>query len=97
MAVRGFSPPPLQVLLMAHALKRILYSTWTAAECQFAFVARNPLGPPGKLFCHLFVGSEPSEVGKQGPGGWQSSRGQMWESPSPSSLPCPALPWGFMA
>nr|XP_056720902.1 SH2 domain-containing protein 5 [Euleptes europaea] len=51
-----------EVLLMAHALKRILYSTWAPAECQFAFVARNPSGPPGKLFCHLFVGSEPSEV-----------------------------------
>ncbi|XP_077167734.1 SH2 domain-containing protein 5 isoform X2 [Paroedura picta] len=51
-----------EVLLMAHALKRILYSTWTPADCQFAFVARNPFGPPGKFFCHLFVGSEPSEV-----------------------------------
>ncbi|XP_054857467.1 SH2 domain-containing protein 5 isoform X1 [Eublepharis macularius] len=51
-----------EVLLMAHALKRILYSTWSSSSCQFAFVARNPSGPPGKLFCHLFVGSECSEV-----------------------------------
>ncbi|XP_015268059.1 PREDICTED: SH2 domain-containing protein 5 [Gekko japonicus] len=51
-----------EALLMAHALKRILYSTWTPADCQFAFLARNPFGPPGKLFCHVFVGSEPSEV-----------------------------------
>ncbi|XP_044277192.1 SH2 domain-containing protein 5 [Varanus komodoensis] len=47
---------------MAHALKRILYSTWTPADCQFAFVARNPHSPPSQLFCHLFVGSQPSEV-----------------------------------
>uniref|UniRef100_A0A8D2JL62 SH2 domain containing 5 n=1 Tax=Varanus komodoensis TaxID=61221 RepID=A0A8D2JL62_VARKO len=51
-----------EVLLMAHALKRILYSTWTPADCQFAFVARNPHSPPSQLFCHLFVGSQPSEV-----------------------------------
>ncbi|XP_060115020.1 SH2 domain-containing protein 5 [Heteronotia binoei] len=51
-----------EVLLMAHALKRILYSTWAPAGCQFAFVARNPFSSPGKLFCHFFVGSEASEV-----------------------------------
>ncbi|XP_040389713.1 kinesin-like protein KIF17 isoform X2 [Cygnus olor] len=50
--------PPLspQTLLMAHALRRILYSTWRHAERQFAFVARNPYSPPSALFCHLFVG-----------------------------------------
>ncbi|XP_039710684.1 SH2 domain-containing protein 5 isoform X4 [Pteropus medius] len=52
----------LKVLLMAHALKRILYSTWCPADCQFAFVARNPRSPASKLFCHLFVGSQPGEV-----------------------------------
>lgn len=52
----------LQVLLMAHALKRILYATWYPAACQFAFVARNPRSPSSKLFCHLFVGSQPGEV-----------------------------------
>ncbi|PNJ27228.1 SH2D5 isoform 4, partial [Pongo abelii] len=51
-----------QVLLMAHALRRILYSTWCPADCQFAFVARNPRSPASKFFCHLFVGSQPGEV-----------------------------------
>ncbi|KAB0400536.1 hypothetical protein E2I00_002760, partial [Balaenoptera physalus] len=50
------------VLLMAHALRRILYSTWCPADCQFAFMARNPQSPASKLFCHLFVGSQPGEV-----------------------------------
>ncbi|KAK1340409.1 hypothetical protein QTO34_018978 [Cnephaeus nilssonii] len=52
----------VQVLLMAHALRRILYSTWCPADCQFAFVARNPRSPASKLFCHLFVGRQPGEV-----------------------------------
>lgn len=47
---------------MAHALKRILYATWCPAACQFAFVSRNPRSPASKLFCHLFVGSQPGEV-----------------------------------
>lgn len=46
---------------MAHALRRILYSTWRHAEHQFAFVARNPYSPPSALFCHLFMGP-PGEV-----------------------------------
>lgn len=50
-----------QTLLMAHALRRILYSTWRHADRQFAFVARNPHSPASPLFCHLFVGP-PSEV-----------------------------------
>ncbi|XP_075629496.1 kinesin-like protein KIF17 isoform X3 [Balearica regulorum gibbericeps] len=45
-----------ETLLMAHALRRILYSTWRHADRQFAFVARNPRGPASTLFCHLFVG-----------------------------------------
>uniref|UniRef100_A0A6J0SN06 SH2 domain-containing protein 5 isoform X2 n=1 Tax=Pogona vitticeps TaxID=103695 RepID=A0A6J0SN06_9SAUR len=52
----------LKTLLMAHALKRILYSGWRSTDCQFAFVARNPRSPHSRLFCHLFVGSQPSEV-----------------------------------
>ncbi|XP_066493831.1 SH2 domain-containing protein 5 [Tiliqua scincoides] len=51
-----------EALLMAHALKRILYSTWRPMDCQFAFVARNPHSPSSRLFCHVFVGSQPSEV-----------------------------------
>ncbi|NXF11378.1 SH2D5 protein, partial [Smithornis capensis] len=50
-----------QTLLMAHALRRILYSTARLADRQFAFVARNPQSPPSPLFCHLFVGL-PGEV-----------------------------------
>ncbi|KAM6108773.1 SH2 domain-containing protein 5 [Pterocles gutturalis] len=50
-----------ETLLMAHALRRILYSTWRHADHQFAFVARNPRSPASTLFCHLFVGS-PGEV-----------------------------------
>ncbi|XP_040389716.1 kinesin-like protein KIF17 isoform X4 [Cygnus olor] len=52
---RGIAKPA-ETLLMAHALRRILYSTWRHAERQFAFVARNPYSPPSALFCHLFVG-----------------------------------------
>ena len=63
--VHGLAAP--KVLLMAHALKRILYATWCPADCQFAFMARNPRSPASKLFCHLFVGSQPGEVpGAQG-------------------------------
>ncbi|NXN12299.1 SH2D5 protein, partial [Indicator maculatus] len=50
-----------ETLLMAHALRRILYSTWRHADRQFAFVARNPRSAPSSLFCHLFVGL-PGEV-----------------------------------
>ncbi|KAM6336761.1 SH2 domain-containing protein 5 isoform 2-T2 [Alca torda] len=50
-----------ETLLMAHALRRILYSTWRHADHQFAFVARNPRSPASSLFCHLFVGP-PAEV-----------------------------------
>ncbi|XP_035757775.1 SH2 domain-containing protein 5 [Egretta garzetta] len=45
-----------ETLLMAHALRRILYSTWRHADSQFAFVARNPHSPASTLFCHLFGG-----------------------------------------
>lgn len=60
----GPADPPtlsLQTLLMAHALRRVLYSTWRHADRQFAFVARNPRSPASPLFCHLFVGP-PGEV-----------------------------------
>uniref|UniRef100_A0A670ZUQ9 SH2 domain containing 5 n=1 Tax=Pseudonaja textilis TaxID=8673 RepID=A0A670ZUQ9_PSETE len=48
--------------LMAHALKRLAYSTCRPADRQFAFLARNPRGARGSFFCHLFVGSQPGEV-----------------------------------
>ncbi|XP_029434305.1 SH2 domain-containing protein 5 isoform X2 [Rhinatrema bivittatum] len=51
-----------EALLMAHALSRILYTTCQPRDCQFAFVARNPQSPGHELFCHLYVGGQPSEV-----------------------------------
>ncbi|XP_048471266.1 SH2 domain-containing protein 5 isoform X4 [Rhincodon typus] len=50
-----------ETLLMAHALRRILYTTCQPADCQFAFVTRNPYRPPSELFCHLFVTTQPNE------------------------------------
>ncbi|XP_058516962.1 SH2 domain-containing protein 5-like [Ochotona princeps] len=47
---------------MAHALRHILYSTWCPADCQVAFIARNPWSPASKLFCHLFVGRQPGYI-----------------------------------
>ncbi|XP_067872910.1 SH2 domain-containing protein 5 [Heterodontus francisci] len=47
---------------MAHALRRILYTTCQPADCQFAFVTRNPYRPPSELFCHLFVTTQPNEA-----------------------------------
>ncbi|XP_041061577.1 SH2 domain-containing protein 5 isoform X1 [Carcharodon carcharias] len=51
-----------ETLLMAHALRRILYTTCQPADCQFAFVTRNPYRPPCELFCHLFVTTQPNEA-----------------------------------
>ncbi|KAM6045930.1 SH2 domain-containing protein 5 isoform 1-T1 [Theristicus caerulescens] len=68
-----------ETLLMAHALRRILYSTWRHADRQFAFVARNPRSPASTLFCHLFVGP-PGELLLPPPG------------PDPAPLALPLLP-----
>uniref|UniRef100_UPI00398F5AF4 SH2 domain-containing protein 5 isoform X2 n=1 Tax=Pristiophorus japonicus TaxID=55135 RepID=UPI00398F5AF4 len=51
-----------EMLLMAHALRRILYTTCQPSNCQFAFVTRNPYRPPSELFCHLFVTMQPNEA-----------------------------------
>ncbi|XP_066462383.1 SH2 domain-containing protein 5 isoform X2 [Eleutherodactylus coqui] len=51
-----------ETLLMAHALRRIQYTTCRLEDNQFAFVSRNPQGQPDQLFCHLFVSSQPSEA-----------------------------------
>ncbi|XP_069775168.1 SH2 domain-containing protein 5 isoform X2 [Narcine bancroftii] len=51
-----------EMLLMAHALKRILYTTCQPTDCQFAFVTRNPCRPPSELFCHLFLTAQPNEA-----------------------------------
>ena len=47
---------------MAHALKRISYATCDPDFCQFAFLSRNPKGPVGIQYCHVFITREPSEV-----------------------------------
>ncbi|XP_068097786.1 SH2 domain-containing protein 5 isoform X2 [Hyperolius riggenbachi] len=51
-----------EMLLMAHALRRIQYTTCRPEDHQFAFVSRNPRGAANQLFCHLFVGSQASEA-----------------------------------
>ncbi|XP_075459335.1 SH2 domain-containing protein 5 isoform X1 [Ascaphus truei] len=51
-----------ETLLMAHSLRRIQYTSCRPDDFQFAFVSRNPHGPAHQLFCHLFVGNQPSEV-----------------------------------
>ncbi|XP_053307546.1 SH2 domain-containing protein 5 [Spea bombifrons] len=51
-----------ETLLMAHALRRIRYTTCRPEDCQFAFVSRNPRSPAHELFCHLFVSRHPSEA-----------------------------------
>uniref|UniRef100_A0A4W3H3J6 PID domain-containing protein n=1 Tax=Callorhinchus milii TaxID=7868 RepID=A0A4W3H3J6_CALMI len=51
-----------QTVLMAHALRRILYTTCCPSDCQFAFVTRNPFRPPSELYCHLFVTRQPNEA-----------------------------------
>ncbi|XP_041425856.1 SH2 domain-containing protein 5 isoform X2 [Xenopus laevis] len=51
-----------ETLLMAHALRRIQYSTCRPEDSQFAFVSHNPHCPQAQLFCHLFVGSQASEA-----------------------------------
>ncbi|KAK1135312.1 SH2 domain-containing protein 5-like [Acipenser oxyrinchus oxyrinchus] len=49
-------------LLMAHSMRRILFSTCRPSDSQFAFVAHNPGCSPDELYCHLFVGSQPCEA-----------------------------------
>ncbi|KAK1142894.1 SH2 domain-containing protein 5-like [Acipenser oxyrinchus oxyrinchus] len=49
-------------LLMAHSMRRILFSTCRPLDSQFAFVAHNPGCFPDELYCHLFVGSQPCEA-----------------------------------
>ncbi|KAM4016914.1 LOW QUALITY PROTEIN: SH2 domain-containing protein 5 [Anomaloglossus baeobatrachus] len=51
-----------ETLLMAHALRRIRYTTCRLDHSQFAFVSRNPGCHESRLFCHLFVGSEAREA-----------------------------------
>ncbi|XP_056399560.1 SH2 domain-containing protein 5 isoform X2 [Hyla sarda] len=51
-----------EALLMAHALRRIQYTTCRMEDSQFAFVSRNPHDQADHLYCHLFVGSQPSEA-----------------------------------
>ncbi|XP_071839808.1 uncharacterized protein [Apostichopus japonicus] len=60
--IKVCSPEDDGVVLMAHALKRISYATCDPDFKQFAFLARNPKGPVGIQYCHVFITSEKYEV-----------------------------------
>lgn len=60
--IKVCSPEDEGVVLMAHALKRISYATCDPDFKQFAFLARNPKGPVGIQYCHVFVTEEKYEV-----------------------------------
>ncbi|XP_022090001.1 uncharacterized protein LOC110978947 isoform X2 [Acanthaster planci] len=60
--IKVYDPENHQVTLMAHALKRISYATCDPDFCQFAFLSRNPKGPVGIQYCHVFITREPSEA-----------------------------------
>ncbi|XP_071502764.1 uncharacterized protein [Diadema antillarum] len=60
--VKVCSPEDEKVLLMAHALKRISYATCDPDFGQFAFLARNPKGPVGVQYCHVFITQEGNEA-----------------------------------
>eukprot|EP00057_Strongylocentrotus_purpuratus_P003969 XP_003727756.1 PREDICTED: uncharacterized protein LOC100888200 isoform X2 [Strongylocentrotus purpuratus] len=47
---------------MAHGLKRISYATCDPDYGQFAFLARNPKGPVGVQYCHVFITQEDYEA-----------------------------------
>ncbi|XP_041480625.1 uncharacterized protein LOC121428104 isoform X3 [Lytechinus variegatus] len=60
--VKVCSPEDEKVVLMAHALKRISYATCDPDYGQFAFLARNPKGPVGVQYCHVFITQEDYEA-----------------------------------
>ncbi|XP_071805500.1 uncharacterized protein [Asterias amurensis] len=60
--IKVFDPDNQQVTLMAHALKRISYATCDPEFCQFAFLSRNPRGPVGVQYCHVFITREQHEA-----------------------------------
>ena len=39
---------------MAHALRRVSFSTARPSDSQFAFVSHNPGSANAQLYCHLF-------------------------------------------
>ena len=54
------------MVLMAHALKRVSYATCDPECGQFAFLARNPKGPCGVQYCHVFLTTATKEVTMHG-------------------------------
>ena len=48
-------PSFLQNLIMAHALKRILFCTADTKKSLFAMVARNPQTGADGVYCHVFL------------------------------------------
>lgn len=52
----------LQRLIMAHALKRILFTMVNDKHTAFILVARNPDSPPDLCHCHIFMVKSQTEV-----------------------------------
>ena len=52
----------LQRLIMAHALKRILFTMVNDKHTAFILVARNPDSPPDLCHCHIFMAKSQTEV-----------------------------------
>lgn len=45
----------LQIVQMAHALRRISYATCDPENCLFSFIARQPKGHFKTQYCHCFL------------------------------------------
>ncbi|XP_070560465.1 SH2 domain-containing protein 5-like isoform X2 [Ptychodera flava] len=60
--IKVCNPEEENDVYMAHALKRISYSTCDPFYRQFAFLARNPNGPIGVQYCHVFLTRKESEA-----------------------------------
>lgn len=56
-------PSFLQNLIMAHALKRILFCTADTKKSLFAMVARNPQTGADGVYCHVFLLPSKEKVG----------------------------------
>ena len=56
-------PSFLQNLIMAHALKRILFCTADTKKYLFAMVARNPQTGADGVYCHVFLLPSKEKVG----------------------------------
>ncbi|XP_077998043.1 uncharacterized protein LOC144451139 isoform X2 [Glandiceps talaboti] len=60
--IKVCNPEDEHDVLMAHALKRISYSTCDPLYRQFAFLARTPNGPIGVQYCHVFLTRKEQEA-----------------------------------